>query len=215
MTEWMTPKTDWYGKRDISGNYTGDKFQITDFNRIQNNTKVLIEEFTNKFSTGTVLTDFRPNDGYRLMFNSGSAVTLINTWNPTYGDYFDIHNLEYMIVTVRNIFHCSEGIWRSISENTEYQINQNNDYYELGTGTISSGYKVNNERLPEDYLTDIRPIIGSDGLWVDPYYQEYMFNYVELNALERGMMELHELMTYKRQDKYRMFVWNFGIRKGF
>lgn len=34
---WETPKTNWYGKRDADGVYTGDRFNATDFNRIKNN----------------------------------------------------------------------------------------------------------------------------------------------------------------------------------
>ena len=34
---WMTPKTDWHGKRDANGVYTGDRFNASDFNRIKNN----------------------------------------------------------------------------------------------------------------------------------------------------------------------------------
>ena len=34
---WETPKTNWYGKRDANGVYTGDRFNATDFNRIKNN----------------------------------------------------------------------------------------------------------------------------------------------------------------------------------
>ena len=34
---WETPKTDWYGRVDENGVYTGDRFNAEDFNRIKNN----------------------------------------------------------------------------------------------------------------------------------------------------------------------------------
>lgn len=34
---WETPKTDWYGRVDENGVYTGDRFNAADFNRIKNN----------------------------------------------------------------------------------------------------------------------------------------------------------------------------------
>jgi hypothetical protein len=34
---WITPKTDWYGYTDANGEYFGDRFNATDFNRIKNN----------------------------------------------------------------------------------------------------------------------------------------------------------------------------------
>lgn len=40
---WETPKTDWYGYTDPDGNYIGDRFNATDFNRIKNNLEHLRE----------------------------------------------------------------------------------------------------------------------------------------------------------------------------
>lgn len=34
---WIEPKTDWTASEDSSGNYTGDYFNIEDYNRIKNN----------------------------------------------------------------------------------------------------------------------------------------------------------------------------------
>lgn len=34
---WETPKTDWHGSSGVNGNYVGDRFNATDFNRIKNN----------------------------------------------------------------------------------------------------------------------------------------------------------------------------------
>lgn len=38
---WETPKTDWYGRLDENGVYTGDRFNAADFNRIKNNLEYL------------------------------------------------------------------------------------------------------------------------------------------------------------------------------
>lgn len=38
---WITPKTDWSGATDAQGNYTGDRFNAGDFNRIKNNLEYL------------------------------------------------------------------------------------------------------------------------------------------------------------------------------
>ncbi|HIR04221.1 MAG TPA: hypothetical protein IAD34_09195 [Candidatus Scatovicinus merdipullorum] len=40
---WITPKTNWYGKTDPEGIYTGDRFNAMDFNRIKNNLEYLWE----------------------------------------------------------------------------------------------------------------------------------------------------------------------------
>lgn len=34
---WQAPKTNWYGATDSDGNYSGDRFNAADFNRIKNN----------------------------------------------------------------------------------------------------------------------------------------------------------------------------------
>lgn len=39
--EWLEPKTDWQASEDESGNYTGDYFNIEDYNRIKNNIEFL------------------------------------------------------------------------------------------------------------------------------------------------------------------------------
>ena len=39
--DWRPPKTDWYGTTDSEGNYTGDRFNAVDFNRIKNNLSYL------------------------------------------------------------------------------------------------------------------------------------------------------------------------------
>ena len=39
--EWITPKTDWAARTDADGNYTGDYFNVADYNRIKNNIEYL------------------------------------------------------------------------------------------------------------------------------------------------------------------------------
>lgn len=40
---WLEPKTDWQVSYDADGNYTGDYFNIEDYNRIKNNIEYLKE----------------------------------------------------------------------------------------------------------------------------------------------------------------------------
>lgn len=40
---WETPKTNWHGTTDASGNYVGDRLNAVDFNRIKNNLTYLRE----------------------------------------------------------------------------------------------------------------------------------------------------------------------------
>ena len=40
---WSKPKTDWHFGSDSEGNYTGDRFNAVDFNRIKNNLEYLRE----------------------------------------------------------------------------------------------------------------------------------------------------------------------------
>ena len=42
---WTTPKTDWYGVMSQDGDYTGDYFNATDFNRICGNLPVLLSSW--------------------------------------------------------------------------------------------------------------------------------------------------------------------------
>lgn len=43
MAIWTTPKTDWHGRTDSEGVYTGDRFNASDFNRIKNNLQYLYD----------------------------------------------------------------------------------------------------------------------------------------------------------------------------
>ena len=51
---WVTPKTDWQASYDENGNYTGDYFNIEDYNRIIGNLtylKVLADTLFLPFTT--------------------------------------------------------------------------------------------------------------------------------------------------------------------
>lgn len=82
---WTTPKTDWYGVTNPSnGEYTGDRFNAVDFNRIKNNLNYL-RELALK------------------MYDEFSIVSL--GADRTYSDYFyadEINQLEENLKTVNN-----------------------------------------------------------------------------------------------------------------
>ncbi|MBQ7418347.1 MAG: hypothetical protein IJ179_07760 [Oscillospiraceae bacterium] len=62
---WVTPKTDWYGGIDADGNYTGDRFNAADFNRIKNNLQYLRDlaiKLYDEFSIVSLGTDRTPAD---------------------------------------------------------------------------------------------------------------------------------------------------------
>lgn len=81
---WETPKTDWYGEVDANGNYVGDRFNATDFNRIKNNLKHLQSMAIQ-------------------MYDEFSLVDL--GYNRIPGDYFyadEINSLEENLVIINN-----------------------------------------------------------------------------------------------------------------
>lgn len=81
---WQTPKTDWYGATDSEGNYTGDRFNASDFNRIKNNLDYL-------------------RDLASRLYDEFSIVSLGEDRTPK--DYFyadEINQLEENLKTVNN-----------------------------------------------------------------------------------------------------------------
>lgn len=81
---WQTPKTDWYGSTDSEGNYTGDRFNASDFNRIKNNLDYL-------------------RDLASRLYDEFSIVSLGEDRTPK--DYFyadEINQLEENLKTVNN-----------------------------------------------------------------------------------------------------------------
>lgn len=81
---WQTPKTDWHGATDSEGNYTGDRFNAVDFNRIKNNLSYL-------------------RDLASRLYDEFSIVSLGEDRTPK--DYFyadEINQLEENLKTVNN-----------------------------------------------------------------------------------------------------------------
>ena len=81
---WQTPKTDWNGTTDSEGNYTGDRFNASDFNRIKNNLEYL-------------------QDLASRLYSEFSIVSLGEDRTPK--DYFyadEINQLEENLKTVNN-----------------------------------------------------------------------------------------------------------------
>lgn len=81
---WQTPKTDWHGAIDSEGNYIGDRFNASDFNRIKNNLTYL-------------------RDLASRLYDEFSIVSLGEDRTPA--DYFyadEINQLEENLKTVNN-----------------------------------------------------------------------------------------------------------------
>ena len=97
---WVKPKTDWYGKRDANGVYTGDRFNATDFNRIKNNLQYLRDKaitLYDRFNIVSLGADRTPADYY-------------------YAD--EINQLEENLNTInRNTFKRSYGSTPTYFEN--------------------------------------------------------------------------------------------------
>ena len=106
---WMTPKTDWWGRTDEEGIYTGDRFNAADFNRIKNNL------------------DYLRNLAIK-MYKEFSLVSLGQDRVP--GDYFyadEINQLEQNLVTLNN-----GTLWRDYGSAPVYNENGNTmDFTEL------------------------------------------------------------------------------------
>ena len=92
MTEWITPKTDWYGAYS-NGVYSGDRFNYNDYNRIKNNLEYLhdlAESFYNSFDINDVGDDKEMGDFYyadEINAMEENLVTITNnSLNIDYGD---------------------------------------------------------------------------------------------------------------------------------
>lgn len=62
---WETPKTNWHSSFDADGNYTGDHFNASDFNRIKNNLDYLRElaiKLYDEFTINALGSDRTPAD---------------------------------------------------------------------------------------------------------------------------------------------------------
>ena len=104
MTNWQTPKTDWYGERDKQGVYTGDRFNANDFNRIHQNIQYL-KEFAEKLysdvlSIPTIRTvqvgDFVYADEINQIEDNFKRIAQF-TFNRNYGDCPVYHDNDSFI----------------------------------------------------------------------------------------------------------------------
>lgn len=89
---WETPKTDWYGRVDENGVYTGDRFNAADFNRIKNNLEHLRDmaiKLYAEFSIVSLGDDRTPRDYFYAdeinQMEANLNTINSNTLNRSYG----------------------------------------------------------------------------------------------------------------------------------
>lgn len=91
---WETPKTNWYGKSDSNGNYTGDYFNVADFNRIKNNLVYL-------------------HDLAITMYDNFNITDLGN--DRTYSDYFYASEINSMVDNRDTInYHTVKKVYKAL-----------------------------------------------------------------------------------------------------
>ena len=98
---WITPKTDWWGRTDDEGVYTGDRFNAADFNRIKNNL------------------DYLRNLAIK-MYKEFSLVSLGTDRVP--GDYFyadEINQLEQNLVTLNRLESAILDLYDRLNNQSE------------------------------------------------------------------------------------------------
>lgn len=117
---WITPKTDWYGETDSSGNYTGDRFDADDYNRIINNLQylhdfaiTLYKDFsvyglsTKTYSDYVYANDVNIIEGDLGLINSATlqrdyGETLVYYDNGTFIDYNELNRIESAMLDLYN-----------------------------------------------------------------------------------------------------------------
>lgn len=89
---WETPKTDWHGSVDAEGNYSGDRFNAADFNRIKNNLDYLRDmaiKLYKEFSLVSLGADRTPRDYFYAdeinQLEANLNTLNVNTLNVSYG----------------------------------------------------------------------------------------------------------------------------------
>lgn len=120
MALWETPKTDWHGFVNGNGDYEGDRFNSTDYNRIKNNIQYLrnmavemykefdIEPLPDKGAAdypyadeiNTIETNletvaantFRKNYGQKIIFSDNAAFIDFNELNRIESATLDLYN---------------------------------------------------------------------------------------------------------------------------
>lgn len=102
MAEWITPKTDWNGYVDSNGDYQGDRFNSTDYNRIKNNIQYLRDMAVEMYAEFSI-----------------SALTDKGTADYPYAD--EINTIETNLETVaENTFHKDYGRKMIFSDNAAF-----------------------------------------------------------------------------------------------
>lgn len=110
---WITPKTDWYGYTDGNGDYQGDRFNATDYNRIKNNLQFLHDlavKMQEEFSIANMgddkgFEDYPYADEINLIednletissntFQQGYGVKAVFTDNGAFIDYTELNRIE-------------------------------------------------------------------------------------------------------------------------
>jgi hypothetical protein len=90
--EWTTPKIDWYGYTDDNGDYQGDRFNASDYNRIKNNIQYLRDIAVQMYADFDIAdmggdksySDYPYADEINLIENNLDIVTA-NTFRKDYG----------------------------------------------------------------------------------------------------------------------------------
>lgn len=90
---WITPKTNWASSFDAYGNYNGDRFNASDFNRIKNNLEYLRNlaiEIFDEFSIVSLGEDRVPGDYFYAdeinQMEENLNTINENSLNRSYGD---------------------------------------------------------------------------------------------------------------------------------
>ena len=121
---WVTPKTDWYGYIDGSGNYQGDRFNAEDYNRIKNNLETLrnlaIKVFE-PFSIETVgddksVGDYFYADEINKMENNLETINQ-HTYNNDYGtkQTFEPNGLTMTFAELNRLESATLDIYEKLS----------------------------------------------------------------------------------------------------
>lgn len=118
---WQTPKTDWHGAIDSEGDYIGDRFNASDFNRIKNNLtylRDLASRLYDEFSIASLGGDRTPADYFyadeinqleknldtinsnSLKRSYGTAPVYVDNGNTM--DYVELNRLEGAILDLYN-----------------------------------------------------------------------------------------------------------------
>lgn len=91
MALWETPKTDWHGFVNGNGDYEGDRFNSTDYNRIKNNIQYLhdmavemYEEFSIEPLENKGVADYPYADEINTIETNLETVA-VNTFKKDYG----------------------------------------------------------------------------------------------------------------------------------